>query len=251
MAERLQKYLAGAGVASRRAAERLIAGGHVRVNGQVVDQVGALVEPEIDRVEVDGEWVRARPRRTYLAVNKPPGYVTTTSDPQRRPIVMALVPKIGRLYPVGRLDAESEGLLLLTDDGELANRVTHPRYGCEKEYHALVSGEPEEHLLDRLRHGIELAEGFTCPARVERVREERGGRVWMRVVLGEGRKRQVRRMFEAIGCTVERLIRVRIGPLELRGQPSGTARPLTRSEVAALYTATAVVVPPPAAGEPR
>jgi 23S rRNA pseudouridine2605 synthase len=164
---------------------------------------------------------------------------------------MDLVPKIGRLYPVGRLDADSEGLLLLTDDGELANRVTHPRYGCEKEYHALLSGEPEEHLLDRLRLGIELAEGYTSPARVERLRQERDGRIWMRVVLGEGRKRQVRRMFEAIGCSVERLIRVRIGPIELGKQPSSTARPLTKSEVAALYAATASVVPPPVAGELR
>lgn len=238
MAERLQKYLARSGVASRRAAEVLIAEGRVTVNGAVVDQLGTQVDPDHDQVAVNGRSVRPREQKTYVAVYKPIGYVTTTRDPQRRPTVMDLVPKVGRLYPVGRLDVDSEGLLLLTDDGELANRVTHPRFGCQKEYHALLREDPSEEVLERLRRGVELEEGRTSPATVERVRGEPDGRVWVRVVLGEGRKRQVRRMFGSVGYQVERLVRVRIGPVELGRQPPGSARPLTKSEVAALYAAT-------------
>ena len=239
--ERLQKYLARCGVASRRAAERLIAEGAVTVNGEVVDEMGRQVDPELDRVEVNGRPVRPPAAMVYLAVNKPPGVVTTARDPFGRPTVMDLVPRVGRLYPVGRLDADSEGLLLMTNDGELANRLMHPRYGCEKEYRALVQGQPDEGALDRLRRGVELEDG---PAAAE-VEPERGsaappGRSWLRVTLREGRKRQVRRMLAAVGCSVERLQRVRIGPLELGGLPPGASRPLSRGEVAALRAWTGV-----------
>lgn len=237
--ERLQKYLARCGVASRRAAEQLILDGLVRVNGQTVRELGAQVEPERDRVEVDGRPIRPPTAMVYLALNKPPGVVTTVSDPQGRPTVMDLVPRIGPLYPVGRLDADSEGLLLMTNDGDLANRLTHPRYGCEKEYRALVHGRPDEDFLDLLREGILLDDGPTAPAGVER-ESGRGlpdDMAVVRVTLREGRKRQVRRMLEAIGCPVERLERVRIGPLELGDLPRGASRPLSRSEVAALRAA--------------
>jgi pseudouridine synthase len=232
--ERLQKYLASCGIASRRAAEQLISAGRVSVNGQVVAELGTRVEPSVDRVEVDGRPVAPPPAKVYLAVNKPPGIVTTTSDPRGRPTVLDLVPRLGRLFPAGRLDADSEGLLLLTNDGELANRVMHPRYGCEKEYRALVRGTPSAQALEQLRSGIELAEGRTAPARVAVDGPAEGGSYWLRVMLREGRKRQVRRMLAAVGLPVERLQRVRIGPLELGSLPPGRSRPLGRSEVAAL-----------------
>lgn len=235
--ERLQKYLASCGIASRRAAEQLISAGRVRVNGQVVAELGTRVEPTVDRVEVDGRLV-APPAKVYLALNKPPGVVTTTSDPLGRPTVLDLVPRVGRLFPAGRLDADSEGLLLLTNDGELANRVMHPRYGCEKEYRALVRGIPTVQALEQLRSGIELEEGRTAPARVAVDGTAEGGWHWLRVTLREGRKRHVRRMLAAVGLTVERLQRVRIGPLELGSLPPGRSRPLGRSEVAALRAAS-------------
>lgn len=237
--ERLQKFLARAGVASRRAAEELIRSGRVRVNGETVTQLGMQVDPEHDRVEVDGAVVRPSAQKLYVALNKPAGVVTTTRDPWGRPTVMDLVPKIGRLYPVGRLDADTEGLLLLTNDGELANRVMHPRYGCDKEYRALVRGVPSEEALEQLRHGVQLDDGrLARPVRVEIAEQAPGGRQWLRVTLREGRKREVRRMLAAVGMPVEYLQRVRIGPLKLGRLPVGKARPLSRSEVAALYAAT-------------
>jgi pseudouridine synthase len=236
--ERLQKYLAGCGIASRRAAERLISAGRVRVNGEIVAELGTRVEPGVDRVEVDGGLVTPPPAKVYLAVNKPPGFVTTTSDPRGRATVLDLVPSLGRLFPAGRLDADSEGLLLLTNDGELANRVMHPRYGCEKEYRALVRGTPTLQALEQLRNGIDLEEGRTAPARVAADGPAEGGRHWLRVTLREGRKRQVRRMLAAVGLPVERLQRVRIGPLQLGNLPPGRSRPLGRSEVAALRAAS-------------
>jgi pseudouridine synthase len=241
--ERLQKYLARCGVASRRAAERLIADGVVRVNGALVREMGRQVDPDVDRIEVNGRPVLAPAAMVYLAVNKPPGVVTTASDPFGRPTVMSLVPRIGRLYPVGRLDADSEGLLLMTNDGELANRVMHPRYGCEKEYRALVSVEPDEGLLDRLRDGVDLEDG-PAAADVEREAGRRtpSAQTWLRLTLREGRKRQVRRMLAAVGLPVERLQRVRIGPLELGDLPLGASRPLSRSEVAALRASTGAKV---------
>ncbi|HLH20997.1 MAG TPA: pseudouridine synthase [Chloroflexota bacterium] len=230
MEERLQKVLAHAGVASRRAAERLVQEGRVAVNGQVVRVLGARVDPAHDTVSVDGQPVRAVPDHVYLAVHKPRGYVSTARDERGRRTVLDLVSGSRRVYPVGRLDADSEGLLLLTDDGELALHLTHPRYGVPKEYHALVGGVPDDAVLAHLRGGIDLEEGRTAPAVVERLSDD-GQRAWLRLVLKQGWKRQVRRMLAAVGCSVERLVRVRVGSLALGEWPAGAVRELTPAEV--------------------
>jgi 23S rRNA pseudouridine2605 synthase len=236
--QRLQKYLANSGVVSRRAAEQLISAGRVAVNGQVVTTLGVQLDPAHDRVAVDGSPVQPVATHQYLALNKPVGVVSTTTDPWGRSTVLDLVPNIGRPYPVGRLDADSEGLILLTDDGELANIVMHPRYGCEKEYRALVRGELTETLLRQLRDGVTLSEGTTAPARVELAESVGTDRLWLDITLREGRKRQLRRMLGMVGLPVERLQRVRIGPVLLGSLPLGASRPLSRSEVAALRTAS-------------
>lgn len=212
----------------------MILAGEVAVNGAVVAELGVKVDPEHDRVAVKGRPVSPPTANLYLAVNKPPGVVTTVSDPQGRPTVAEIVPTLGRLFPVGRLDADSEGLVLMTNDGELAHRLMHPRYGCEKEYRALLRRFPEDEALERLERGILLEDGPTAPARVEVERSRLTGDPWVRLTLREGRKRQVRRMLAAVGYPVVRLQRVRIGPLELGALPSGASRPLGRSEVAAL-----------------
>ncbi|HWP28755.1 MAG TPA: pseudouridine synthase [Chloroflexota bacterium] len=231
MDERLQKVLAEAGVASRRAAERLIAEGRVAVNGVVVRTLGARVDPGRDVVTVDGRRVTVPSQKVYYVVHKPAGVVSTARDERGRPTVLDLVPADRRLFPVGRLDADSEGLLLLTDDGALAYRLTHPRYGVEKEYHVLVRGRPTPAALERLRTGIELEEGRTAPAQVGVLRRA-GGHTWLRIVLRQGWKRQIRRMLAAVGYPVERLVRVRIGGLELDDLPPGAARRLTAAEAA-------------------
>jgi 23S rRNA pseudouridine2605 synthase len=233
--ERLQKVLAHAGVASRRAAEQLIEAGRVRVNGLVVDALGARVDPHRDRIEVDG--ARIAPADTanhYVMLNKPTGVVTTVHDPRGRPTVLDLVRSPHRLYPVGRLDIDSEGLVLLTDDGELTFRLTQARFGVPKEYHALAGcGHLDHARLDRLRRGVELDDG---PARAleARVLWATPAGVWVSLVLAEGRNRQVRRMLAAVGCSVLRLRRVRIGPLVLGHLAPGAHRPLRPAEVAAL-----------------
>jgi 23S rRNA pseudouridine2605 synthase len=233
--ERLHKVLAHAGVASRRAAERLIRERRVRVNGTLVSELGTHVDPVHDRVEVDGRPLpREKTAHQYVALHKPVGVVSTADDPQGRPTVVAAVGASRRLYPVGRLDIDSEGLVLLTDDGELTFRLTHARFGVDKEYHALVAcphlGESE---LQRLRSGVQLEDG---PARAVQARVLRLGPtgIWVRVVLTEGRQRQVRRMLAAVGCRVERLVRVRIGPLLLGDLVLGSHRSLRPREVAAL-----------------
>ena len=231
MAERLQKVLAHAGVASRRAAEELIQGGRVTVNGEVVRTLGARVDPTRDHLAVDGRRVAAEKDHAYYLLHKPVGYVSTARDERGRPTVVDLVRTRRRLYPVGRLDVDSEGLLLLTDDGSLAERLTHPRYGVEKEYHVLVRGEPTPDSLGRLRQGIELEEGRTAPAGV-RVLEQAEGYTWLSVVLRQGWKRQVRRMLMAIGHPVQRLIRVRIGALHLGDLPPARGRWLPEAEAA-------------------
>jgi 23S rRNA pseudouridine2605 synthase len=231
---RLQKYLADCGVASRRSAEQLIAVGRVAVNGRVVVEQGVKVDPRTDEVTLDGRPVKQTADKVYLVMNKPVGLLTTSRDPWGRPTVLEMAPRLGRLFPAGRLDADSEGLLLLTDDGELANRLMHPRYGCEKEYRALVDGTPDQQALERLRGGIQLSDGRTAPAHVEVAEAAGGGRQWIRVTLHEGRKRQVRRMLAAVGLSVKRLQRVRIGPLELGRLPVGQSRPLSGAEVAGL-----------------
>lgn len=237
MAERLQKVLAQAGVASRRAAERLIEAGRVTVNGEVVRTLGTRVDPERERLAVDGRVVTVAPERAYWALHKPVGYVSTAHDERGRPTVLDLVPGQARLYPVGRLDADSEGLLLVTNDGALAQRLTHPRYGVEKEYHARVRGEPSETALAKLRAGVDLPEGRTAPAEVDVLRREDGA-TWVRVVLRQGWKRQVRRMWAAVGHPVERLVRVRIGDLWLSDLPPGQARRLTPAAAARAWRET-------------
>ncbi|MGC8787206.1 MAG: pseudouridine synthase [Anaerolineae bacterium] len=227
--ERLHKVLARAGVASRRKCEELIVAGRVRVNGEVVSTLGSKVDPERDRIEVDGKSIILPHKHVYLMLNKPAGYVCTAYDPQGRPTIMDLIPQDKRLYPVGRLDMDSEGLVLLTDDGDLTHRLTHPSHEHEKEYYVLVEGHPEPQILQRLREGIALDDGFTWPADVTVLGRDSGG-TWLRFVIHEGRKRQLRRMCRAVGYPVRRLIRVRIGPLRLGNLPSGQYRPLTEEE---------------------
>ncbi len=225
---RLAKYLAHAGVASRRAAERLIADGRVRVGGEVVTDPARDVD-EGSGVEVDGRPLEPEPREVW-AVNKPKGVVSTAREPGKRRAVTQLVDSPRRLYPVGRLDADSTGLILVTNDGELANRLTHPRYGVRKTYLVELNEPPSEADLDRLRRGVELEDGPTVPAEVERLGERE-----VEITIREGRKRQVRRMAEAIGNGVDALTRIRIGSLELGDLRRGEARRLDRREIDALW----------------
>jgi 23S rRNA pseudouridine2605 synthase len=239
--ERLQKILARAGFGSRRASEALIAAGRVRVNGEVA-ALGARADPETDRIEVDGAVLGIRPGLVHYLLNKPAGVVTTASDPRGRPTVVGLVPAEPRVFPVGRLDADTEGLLLLTNDGELAHRLTHPSFGVDKEYVADVEGRPTRGALRRLREGVELEDGPTAPAKVSLV----GDRL-LRITIHEGRKRQVRRMCDAVGLPVRRLVRVRIGPIADRRLAPGEWRALEPDEVRALERAAAS----PSSGERR
>jgi 23S rRNA pseudouridine2605 synthase len=229
--ERLQKVLAQAGFGSRRVCEDLIAAGRVTVNGEVA-QLGRRVDTEHDRVEVDAVAIGVRPGLVYYLLNKPPGVVTTASDPQGRPTVVHLVPAEPRVFPVGRLDADTEGLLLLTNDGELTHRLTHPSFGVEKEYVAEVRGAPSRGAVRRLREGVDLDDGRTAPAKVALVEPN-----VLRLVIHEGRNRQVRRMCEAVGHPVVRLVRTRIGPLRDPSLRPGTWRPLETAEVRSLERA--------------
>lgn len=238
--ERLQKYLARCGVASRRHAEELIVSGAVSVNGRVVRELGVRVEPGQDVVRVRGERVMPEDAPVYLLLNKPAGVVTTASDPQGRETVLDLLPprwRAARVYPVGRLDQYTEGLLLLTNDGDLALRLTHPRYALTKEYHALVRGRPDDEALARFAAGLTLPGETrpTAPARVWLLEpDEDPATTWVAAELHEGRNRQVRRMFEALGYRTLRLRRVRVGPLTLGDLRPGETRPLTARELAAL-----------------
>jgi 23S rRNA pseudouridine2605 synthase len=225
---RLARYLAHAGVASRRAAEELIAGGKVRVGGEVVTDPARNVG-ESSRVEVNGTPISPEPREVW-ALNKPAGVVSTAREPGGRRAVTDLVGSERRLYPVGRLDADSTGLILLTNDGELANRLTHPRYGVPKTYRVRLARPPSERDLDRLRKGVRLEDGLTAPAGVARTAERE-----VEITIREGRKRQVRRMIEAVGNEAEALTRVRIGSLELGSLRRGEARRLNAGEVAELW----------------
>jgi pseudouridine synthase len=238
MSERLQKVLAHAGVASRRAAERLILEGRITVNGAVVTELGTKVDPERDAIKVDGKRLAAVPAgRTYLALHKPRGVVTTLSDPEGRPTVKDYLRGIkARVYPVGRLDFASEGLLLLTDDGMLARDLMHPSRGVEKTYLVKVKGQPEPEVLTRLSRGIPLDGKRTGPARTRVVR--RGDNAWIEITIGEGRNRQVRRMFQAVGHPVQRLRRLAYGGVSLGRLPVGHLRALTEAEVAELQKAS-------------
>lgn len=232
--ERLQKVIARAGICSRRRAEQLIVAGRVKVNGCVVTELGQKVDPEKDSVAVDDNTVTMEKSKIYLMLHKPPGYVTTVYDPQGRPTVLDLVPKKARLFPVGRLDYNSEGLLLLTNDGTLAYLLTHPRFKVTKTYEVWVKGRPPENKIRRLLTGIQLEDGPARAVKVSPAGTWIKGTCW-EIVMAEGRKREVRRMFKAIGAPVKRLIRHKIGTLSLGHLPLGQVRPLSKTEVAALY----------------
>ncbi len=239
--ERLQKILAQAGLGSRRTCEDMIAQGRVRVNGEVAT-LGTRADAETDAIEVDGAVIGVRQGLVHYLLNKPAGVVATASDPQGRPTVVGLVPPEPRVYPVGRLDADTEGLLLLTNDGELAHRLTHPSFGVDKEYLADVEGRPSRGAVRQLREGVELDDGPTAPAKVSLV-----GDHTLRITIHEGRNRQVRRMCEAVGHPVRRLVRVRIGSLSDRRLPPGEWRALTQAELRSLERSAA----PSPSGPPR
>jgi 23S rRNA pseudouridine2605 synthase len=274
--ERLQKILARAGVASRRAAEEMISAGRVRVNGQVVTEMGVRANPHTDKIEVDGKPLAPAPTAekgvefTYIMLHKPLGVVSTAKDPQGRTTVLDLLrttddsslnvrrpttddrspqstvhrhsairnpqSAIERVYPVGRLDADSSGLLLLTNDGDLTFRLTHPKFGVEKEYRALVRRRPNAEALKRLREGVEIEGEMTAPARVEETGAQ-GDHTWLRVVIHQGRKRQVRLMCAAVGHPVIELQRTRFGPLQLGSLQPGKWRHLATHEIHALQKA--------------
>jgi 23S rRNA pseudouridine2605 synthase len=235
--ERLQKILSRAGIASRRAAEQLMLEGRVSVNGEAVRALGSKADPTRDDIRVDGRRLKPRETLRYLLLNKPRGYITTRSDPQHRPTVLDLLSGVREyVYPVGRLDFDSEGLLLLTNDGDLAARLTHPRHEVPRIYDVLVLGTPDDHDLDRLRRGVVIGGGRTSPARIERLGVQ-DDRSLLRITVHEGRNRQVRRMCEAIGHPVDRLRRVAIGPIRDSHLKPGAWRPLTPSEVERLKAA--------------
>ncbi|MDR3687227.1 MAG: pseudouridine synthase [Coriobacteriia bacterium] len=234
---RVQKFLARAGVASRRGSEDLMTAGRVKVNGAVVTELGVKVDPAVDVVAVDGKVVHLAEEPVYIALHKPAGVVTTMSDPQARTTVAELVPIKTHpgLFPVGRLDYETTGLLLFTTDGELSHRILHPKWKVEKTYRVLVDGRVEEPELDRLREGVSLDDGLTAPARVSTLR--RGTTSYCEISIREGRKRQVRRMFSAIGHPVIELHRVSFGPVALGDLSKASWRYLTPQEVSALKAA--------------
>lgn len=235
MEERLQKILARAGFGSRRACEELIRQKRVTVNGQVA-QLGQRADPDRDRITLDGNPIQIKHRYTYIALHKPRGVLSDDGDGSGRvPTVHDLVSVPDRLFPVGRLDLRSEGLILLTDDGDLTYRLTHPRFGHEKEYHTLVEGQPDETMLEKWRRGVFLEGQRTAPAKVN-VIEQDGDRTWLRIVLREGRKRQIRRVAAMLGHPAHRIIRVRIGPLRLGNLRPRQWRKLTDAEVKALQS---------------
>ena len=240
---RLQKLLSQAGVASRRAAEKLIAEGRVTVNGTPIREMGVKANPT-DDIRVDGRRLKQAERHRYILLNKPAGFVTTRSDPQRRRTVLDLLAGVREyVYPVGRLDYDTEGLLLLTNDGDLAARLTHPRHEVERTYEAHVAGTPDEEAIQRLRRGIPLDGRRTMPAEVKML-----ARNLLLITIREGRNRQVRRMCEAVGHPVQKLRRIRIGPISDRRLRPGEWRDLSAREISLLKETTA---PRPAAARPR
>ena len=234
MQVRLQKIIASAGIASRRAAEKLIEQGRVTVNGRTVTELGTKADLDVDDIRVDERRVKRPQQHRYLLLNKPRGYVTTRSDPEHRPTVLDLLKGVREyVYPVGRLDFDSEGLLILTNDGDLAATLTHPRHEVERVYEAQVLGVPDAHDIDRLSRGITIEGRRTSPAQVELLRERRtdGDTSVLRLTIHEGRSRQVRKMADAIGHPVRTLRRVRIGPIADKTLRPGTYRELTPEEV--------------------
>lgn len=235
MEERLQKVIAAAGIASRRHAEKLIQAGQVTVNGQVVSELGAKADPIRDHVKVNGKLINPgfeRPKKIHILLYKPKGYLTSLSDPKERPLVTDLIsPSLGRLYPVGRLDFNTEGLLLLTNDGDFTNLITSAKNRIPKVYRVKVKGQPSDKAVERLRRGISIDEGErTAPADVKRLRESQTNS-WFEVTLHQGRNHQIRRMFDAIGHSVIKLTRTRIGPLEDKHLKPGEWRKLAEREI--------------------
>ncbi|HET7093425.1 MAG TPA: pseudouridine synthase [Thermomicrobiales bacterium] len=233
--ERLQRVLAARGIGSRRKAEDLIREGRVQVDGQVVTELGVRVDPIAARIAVDGRPLRPQ-RQRYLLLNKPSGYITTTSDERGRRTVLDLVSVSERVYPVGRLDRDTDGLLLLTNDGDVANRVMHPRYGLAKEYNILTKGRPPDWLMERVRRGLTIDGKRVTPQEFRILRETRDG-VVLTMTIHEGMNRIVRRLMDEAGIPVVRLRRVRIGPLSLAGIPVGGSRDLTAGELGSLLEA--------------
>ncbi|KXG75301.1 Ribosomal large subunit pseudouridine synthase B [Fervidicola ferrireducens] len=231
MKVRLQKFLAMAGIASRRACETLILDGRVQVNGKIVKELGIKVDPDVDEVRVDGEICRIKMKPVYIIMNKPKGVLTTVKDPFGRPTIIDLLAGVKeRVFPVGRLDKDTEGLLIITNDGELSYKLTHPKHQIDKTYIAKVMGVPDEKDIRRLRKGIFLEDGKTAPAKVRILKKGKNFAV-LEIIIHEGRKRQVRRMCEAIGHPVLSLRRTRIGNLTLRGLAPGGWRYMTEEEV--------------------
>lgn len=234
MTERLQKIIAAAGITSRRAAEELILAGRVAVNGTIVTELGSKADPRKDLVTLDGQPIKPADKLYYVLLHKPAGYVTSLKDPQGRQLVTELVKEIGeRLFPVGRLDYNSEGLLLLTNDGEWANRLMHPRHQVDKEYHVRVRGKVDPQQIRKLAEGIELEDGPTAAATVNLLKSDQQND-WLSITIREGRNRQVRRMCAAVGLAVVRLRRIRYGSLTLGGLQPGEFRLLTKAEAQSL-----------------
>jgi len=234
---RLQKAIADAGVASRREAEEMIRQGLVTVNGQVITHLGTQVDPEHCHIKVRGKLIQSQQKKVYLALNKPIGYVTTLKDPQNRSTIMELIRGgiKARLFPVGRLDFNSEGLIILTNDGELANEIMHPRRRMPKTYLVKVKGKLTPSKLDKLKRGVHLPDGLTAPAVIRNVRPLPVN-TFLEITIHEGRKREIRRMFDKIGHSVLKLKRIRIGPVSLGGLPLGKFRKLNSDEIKRLTT---------------
>jgi 23S rRNA pseudouridine2605 synthase len=251
--QRLQKIISQAGLASRRAAEKLIADGRVTVNGTTISEMGTKADPARDDIRVDGRRIKAAARLRYILLYKPAGFVTTRSDPERRRTVIDLLVGVREyVYPVGRLDYDTEGLLLLTNDGDLAAKLTHPRHGVERTYEARVAGMPDSDAIDRLRRGIPLDGRRTLPADVSLLNKGRTDREGvLAITIREGRNRQVRRMCEAVGHPVRKLIRVGIGPLSDRGLRPGSWRDLTAQELRVLKQTAAWEAPKPGTPEKK
>ena len=236
MLERLQKVISHAGIASRREAERLITEGRVAVNGSIVTQLGTKVDPTRDRVKVDDRLVKSFPEKVCIVLNKPVRYVSTLKDPQERPVITDLLDRITtRVFPVGRLDYDAEGLLLLTNDGELAHRLQHPRYKISRTYEVKIKDVPTDDELSSLRKGVKLEDGITLSAKVTFLKKAMKN-CWLKITIYEGRNRQVKRMCATIGHPVIKLKRVRFGPLRLGSLLRGQYRHLTEGEVKKLYS---------------
>jgi pseudouridine synthase len=247
--DRLQKILSQAGIASRRASEQLMLDGRVTVNGTTVRELGTKADPAADDIRVDGRRISVPEHHRYVLLNKPRGYVTTRSDPEQRPTVLDLLKGVREyVYPVGRLDFDSEGLLILTNDGELAARLTHPRHGVPRVYEAKVLGTPDEHDLKRLSRGVLVDERRTGPAEVQLLPPGRSANATLRITVREGRNRQVRKMCEAIGHPVDHLKRIAIGPIRDQRLKLGFWRDLTDEEVRRLQAAARSVPAAPGRG---